>query len=55
VIGIGDTTGDLPLARLSGYSIAFNSSSRELSKIVDYNCETKDFTEVYRKIREQIS
>ena len=50
VISVGDSEGDIPLARNSGYSIAFNSSSRELSKIVDYNCVTKDFKEVYRKI-----
>jgi len=50
VISIGDSAGDIPLARSSGYSIAFNSSSRALSNIVDYNCKTKDFKEVLRKI-----
>lgn len=50
VISVGDSDGDIPLARDSGYSIAFNSSSRGLSKIVDYNCKTKDFREVYRRI-----
>lgn len=50
VISVGDSAGDIPLARLSGYSIAFNSSDKNFSRIVDYNCKTKDFTEVYRKI-----
>jgi len=50
VISVGDSEGDIPLARETGYSIAFNSTSRALSKMADYNCRTKDFTEVYRKI-----
>ena len=50
VISVGDSEGDIPLAMNSGYSIAFNSSSAELSRIVDYNCRTKDFDEAYRKI-----
>ncbi len=52
VISVGDSEGDIPLARETGYSIAFNSTSRELSKIVDYKCRTKDFKEIYRKITE---
>lgn len=52
VISVGDSDGDIPLARDSGYSIAFNSSSKKLSKIADYNCRTRDFREVYRKILE---
>ena len=50
VISVGDSEGDIPLAKNSGYSIAFNSSSPELSRIVNYNCRTNDFNEVYRKI-----
>lgn len=50
VICIGDTEGDIPLVRHCGYSIAFNSSSKKLSKVVDYNCKTKNFREVYRTI-----
>ena len=50
VISVGDSEGDIPLAKETGYSIAFNSTSRELSKMVDYNCKTRDFNEVYRKI-----
>ena len=50
VISVGDSEGDIPLARESGYSIAFNSTSRELSKLVNYNCKTRDFKEIYRKI-----
>ena len=52
VISVGDSEGDIPLARETGYSIAFNSTSRELSKLADYNCRTKDFKEIYRKITE---
>lgn len=50
VISVGDSEGDIPLARNSGYSIAFNCSSKELSRIADYNCRTKDFKEVYDRI-----
>ena len=50
VISVGDSEGDIPLSRAAGYSIAFNSSSRRLSEIVDYNCRTDDFLEVYDKI-----
>jgi len=50
VISVGDSEGDIPLAKNTGYSIAFNSSSKALSRIVDYNCMTRDFGEVYRKI-----
>ncbi|MCX5686799.1 MAG: HAD family phosphatase [Candidatus Omnitrophica bacterium] len=49
-ISVGDSEGDIPLAKTCGYSIAFNSTSRELSKISDYDCKTKDFREVYEKI-----
>ena len=50
VISVGDSEGDIPLSRTAGYSIAFNSSSRHLSEMVDYNCKTDDFSEVYDKI-----
>ena len=50
VISVGDSEGDIPLAKNSGYSIAFNSSSKELSRVADYSCKTNDFKEVYRKI-----
>lgn len=50
VISVGDTEGDIPLAKNSGFFIAFNSSSAELTKIADYACRTKDFDEVYKKI-----
>lgn len=52
VISVGDSEGDIPLSRAAGYSIAFNSSSRQLSEIVNYNCKTDDFSEVYTKIVE---
>jgi phosphoserine phosphatase len=50
VICVGDSSGDIPLAKHSGYSIAFNSADEAFSKIVDYNCQTKDFKEVFNKI-----
>jgi len=50
VISVGDSAGDIPLAKLSGYSIAFNSSDKTLSKTCDYNCRTKNFSEVFRRI-----
>jgi phosphoserine phosphatase len=49
-ISVGDSEGDIPLAKECGYSIAFNSSSKELSMVVDYSCKTRDFEEVYRQI-----
>jgi phosphoserine phosphatase len=50
VISVGDSEGDIPLAKNSGYSIAFNCSSPNLAKTVDYNCRTTDFAEVYNRI-----
>ena len=50
VISVDDSAGDIPLARLSGYSIAFNSSDKRYSRIVDYDCKTDDFKEVFAKI-----
>ena len=55
VISVGDSEGDIPLVRKTGYSIAFNSTSEELSRIADYRCRTKDFAELYRKIIEVAS
>jgi len=51
-ISVGDSEGDIPLFKETGYSIAFNSTSRELSRVANYNCKTKDFMEVYQKIME---
>ena len=50
VITIGDSAGDIPLAKAAGYSIAFNSSSSVLSKIVDYDCGSNDFGKVFEHI-----
>jgi HAD superfamily PSPase-like hydrolase len=50
VICVGDSSGDIPLTKHSGYSIAFNSSDETFSKMVNYNCKTKDFKEVFKKI-----
>ncbi|MFH1645859.1 MAG: HAD-IB family phosphatase [Candidatus Omnitrophota bacterium] len=50
VIVVGDSAGDISLARHAGYSIAFNSSDEEFSQIVNYECKTNDFMEIFRKI-----
>ena len=52
MIVVGDSEGDIPMIILAGYSIGFNSSSRKLSKIVDYDCKSNDFMEVYNKVKE---
>ncbi|MBD3296639.1 MAG: HAD-IB family phosphatase [Candidatus Omnitrophica bacterium] len=52
MIAVGDSEGDIPMVERAGYSIAFNSSSGKLSDMVDYDCCSKDFMEVYRKIME---
>jgi len=50
-IAVGDSDGDLPMMKIAGYSIAFNSSSKELSLAADHDCLTRDFMEIYGKIR----
>ena len=50
-ICVGDSAGDIPLAKASGFSIAFNSSDETFSRIVNYNCHTNDFNEVFEIIR----
>lgn len=50
VIGIGDNEGDISLIKNIGYSIAFNSTSKALSDMADYNCKTRDFQELFQKI-----
>ena len=52
LMAVGDTEGDIPMIEIAGYSIAFNSSSEKLSKLVDYECKTLDFKEVGDKILE---
>jgi phosphoserine phosphatase len=49
-IGVGDSAGDIPLLKGVGYSIAFNSSDRALSRLADYNCKGNDFKKVYDRI-----
>lgn len=50
MVAVGDSEGDIPMVKLAGYSIAFNSSSVKLSKAVDYDCRSDDFMKVYEKI-----
>ncbi|MGB2960833.1 MAG: HAD family phosphatase [Candidatus Omnitrophota bacterium] len=52
MIAVGDSEGDIPMVKLAGYSIAFNSSSETLSKVVDHDCRSADFMEVCGKILE---
>ncbi|MDD5633992.1 MAG: HAD family phosphatase [Candidatus Omnitrophica bacterium] len=52
IIAVGDSEGDIPMIEMAGYSIAFNSSSKDLSKIADHNCLSDDFREIYCKILE---
>jgi len=52
MIAVGDSEGDIPMMKMAGYSIAFNSCSKKLSEIADHVCLTDDFKEVYRAIRE---
>jgi phosphoserine phosphatase len=51
-ICVGDSAGDIPLAKGSGYSIAFNSSDETFSSMANYNCITSDFDEVFDIIRQ---
>jgi len=45
-VAVGDSAGDVAVAEIAGYSIAFNSSCPELSAVCDYECRTRDFREV---------
>ncbi len=51
-IVVGDSAGDIPMMRMAGYSIAFNSSNPAVRQEVDYCCRTDDFMEVSEKILE---
>jgi phosphoserine phosphatase len=50
-ISVGDSDGDISLARGTGYSIAINSASPAFSRTVDYECAGDDFKEVVEHIR----
>ncbi|MCM8759285.1 MAG: HAD-IB family phosphatase [Candidatus Omnitrophica bacterium] len=54
VICVGDSDGDIPMAKICGFSISFNSISSNLNMIVDYVCKGNDFSEVYRVIKHLI-
>ena len=55
VICVGDSDGDIPMAKMCGFSIAFNSSSQKLNKVVDFVCESQNFIEVLSVIEKLIS
>ena len=50
VICVGDSDGDIPMADICGFSIAFNSTSSKLNNVADYVCKTNDFSEIFRII-----
>lgn len=52
VITVVDSRTDIPMAEHAGYSIGFNCEDPDLAKIVNYNCRTRNFREVYDKILE---
>ncbi len=52
MVAVGDSEGDIPMVKLAGYSVAFNSSSEELSVLADYDCRSGDFNDIYAKIIE---
>jgi len=52
MIAVGDSEGDVPMVKLAGYSIAFNSSSPSLSRLANHDCKNGDFMEVCEKILE---
>ncbi|MCM8769475.1 MAG: HAD family phosphatase [Candidatus Omnitrophica bacterium] len=54
-IAVGDSDGDVSLARVCGYTIAFNSTSEKLNQLADYVCQTDDLLEVYFHIRQLLS
>ena len=49
-ICIGDNEGDISLIKNAGYGIAFNSTSKALSAMADYDCKSKDFKEPFQRI-----
>ncbi len=50
-ICVGDSDGDISMAKVCGYSIAFNSVSERLNGSVDYVCRSDDFMEIVRIVR----
>ncbi len=51
VICVGDSDGDIPMAKICGFSIAFNSKSQKLNEISDYVCSGDDFSEILEVIK----
>ncbi|MBI5554377.1 MAG: HAD family phosphatase [Elusimicrobia bacterium] len=50
-IFVGDSATDIPAAKAAGYAIAFNALDSGLTEIADYTCRTKDFREVFNRIK----
>lgn len=54
VICVGDSEGDVPIAKICGLSIAFNSTSNQLNEIVNHVCKSNDFLEVFEIIKNNV-
>ncbi len=50
VIAIGDSKGDLDMFEMVGFSIAFNSSCKDLDRIASACVQSKDLTDIIRRL-----
>jgi phosphoserine phosphatase len=49
-IAIGDSAGDLEMFRVAGFSIAFNSSCKDLDRIATFCVESQNLTDIIPKL-----
>jgi phosphoserine phosphatase len=50
MIAIGDSRGDLDLFRMAGFSVAFNSSCRDLDQMASVCVESQNLADVIPKL-----
>ena len=50
IIAIGDSVGDVEMFRMAGFSISFNSSSRELNQIADVVVRGNDLSHIIPRL-----
>ncbi len=50
VIAIGDSRGDIDMFQMVGFSIAFNSSCKDLDKIATFGIQSQDLAEIIPKL-----
>ncbi len=50
IIAIGDSVGDVEMLRMAGFSISFNSSSRELDQIADVVVRGNDLSHIIPRL-----